>query len=323
MIASRIRSQALCLLVAIAPPILAADAYPTKPVHIIVPFAAGGPTDTQARWAAQQLSTALGQPFIVENRASAGGVPATSFVAKAAPDGYTLLAGNPGPITIAPNVRSNLGYTLKDLAPVYLIARTPSCLAVRKDLPARDFAELVTLAKDKPGGLNYGTPGIGTVGHLTFELIASRADIKLKHIPYRGAAQANTDLLGGTLDMALIQVGPCAALVKEGKVRALAITSGKRNPLLPEVPTLAESGLPGFDISNWNGVLAPAGTPVPVLEKLRDVMARQIATPEARELFKQQGYEAGEESLDAYGRFLTDETERWGEVAKKAHVHID
>ena len=297
-----------------------ADTWPAHTVRIIVPFVAGGPTDTQARWAAQQLTTALGQTFIVENRGAAGGTPGTLFVAKSAPDGYTLLAANPGPLTVGPQLRAT-GYSLKDLAPIVLIARTPSCIAVRASLPPKDFRQLVALAKSEPGRLSYGSPGIGTVGHLTTELIASRADITLNHIPYRGAAQVTTDLIGGTIDISVMQVGTCAPLVKKGSVRALAVTSLARSPLMPDVPTLAESGLAGFDTSNWNGLMAPAGTPPAILQKIADVIARQLKTGDARDWLGTQGFVPSGETLGNFGAFLDDETRRWGTIIKAAGIH--
>jgi tripartite-type tricarboxylate transporter receptor subunit TctC len=298
-------------------------AYPNRPIHIIVPFVAGGPTDIQARWAGQQLTTALGQPVIVENKAAAGGVPATAAVLKGPADGYTLLAANPGPITIAPSVRANIGYTLKDVAPILLIAKTPSCIAVRTALPAKDFRQFVALAKSQPGVINYGSPGIGTVGQLTVELISTQAGIKLNHIPYRGAAQYVADLVGGQLDLATVQLAACVPLQKQGKLTALAVTSLKRSPLLPDVPTLAESGLAGFDTNNWNGLLAPAGTPPAILKKIRDVVAEQMATPAAQDWFHEQGYESGTESLEAYGGFLDVETQRWARIAKAANIKAE
>ncbi len=297
-----------------------AAGYPDHPIRLIVPFTAGGPTDVQARWAAMQIGQALGQPVVVENRGAAGGVPATGFVAHALPDGYTLLAANPGPLTVAPNVRKDLGYALKDLAPIVLIAKAPSCLAVRSALPAHDFRELVSLAKTKPGGLTYGSPGIGTVGHLTTELIASQAGIVLRHIPYRGASQVTNDLIGGQIDASVMQVGTCAPLVRQGKVRALAVTSTKRSPLLPDVPTLAEAGLKDFETSNWNGLLAPAGTPPEIVRRLRDIVTRALGTPDAHRWFLDQGYEPSGESLDAFGSFLEAETARWGRIAKSADI---
>jgi tripartite-type tricarboxylate transporter receptor subunit TctC len=313
---------AACALVAHTVTHAQSGPWPNHAVRIIVPFVAGGPTDAQARWAAQQLTTALGQPFIVENRAAAGGVPATLYVAKSPADGYTLLAANPGPLTVSPHLKAT-GYTLKDLAPILLIAKTPSCLAVSAHIAPKDFKEFVALAKSKPGQINYGSPGVGTVGHLTTELIATQAGIKLNHIPYRGAAQVTTDLVGGTLDMTVMQVGTCIPLVKQGKVHALAVTSLTRAPQLPDVPTLAESGLPGFDTNNWNGLLAPAGTPPAIVKKIADAVGKQLTTPEAKTWLDEQGYAPAKETMGAFGSFMNAETARWGEIVKAANIKAE
>ncbi len=299
---------------------LFAQGYPARPIHIIVPLAPGGPTDVQARWAAQQLG-ALGQPVIVENRATAGGVPGTDAVAKAAPDGYTLLAGNPGPLTIAPAVVANLPYdTLRDLAPIALIAKSASCLCVTPSLPVKDLQEFIAYAKARPGKVNFGTPGVGTVGHLAIELFASMAGIRMNHVPYKGAAQFTVDLLNGTLDIAQVQFAQSIPLVKSGKLRALGVTSRNRQPLLPDVPTIAEQGLKDFESTNWNGVLAPAGTPRAVLVQLSDVIAKALATPEARETFVGQGHEIGGLVLEDYAAFIRAEMEKWANVARIANI---
>ena len=196
----------LVLLLVLIAPCAFSQSYPSKPIHIIVPLAAGGPTDVQARWAAQQLGSAFGQPVIVENRATAGGVPGTDAVAKAAPDGYTLVAGNPGPLTIAPAVVANLPYDpLRDFAPIVLIAKSASCLCVTPTLPVKNLAEFIAYARARPGKVNFGTPGVGTVGHLAIELFASMAGIRMNHVPYKGAAQFTVDLLNGNLEIAQVQ----------------------------------------------------------------------------------------------------------------------
>ena len=298
-----------------------AQRYPTKPIRIVVPFAPGGPTDVQARWAAQQLTAAFGEPVIVENRPGAGGVTGTEAVVKSAPDGYTLLAGNPGPLTIAPSVHAQLPYdTLRDLAPIILIAKSASCLCVRPDLPAKDIDELVALAKARPGRLNYGSPGVGTVGHLATELFAAQVGIKLNHIPYKGAAPYTVDLVNGNIDIALMQFAGAVPLLKQGKLRALGVTSRTRSALLPEVPTLAEQGLADYQSYNWNGVLAPAGTPSAVLARIYDILAKQLATPAARELFLAQGHELGGIGLDDYAAFIRAEIGRWAQAAATAGV---
>ena len=295
--------------------------YPARPVRIIVPFVPGGPTDIQARWAGQQLNAALGQAFIVDNRGGAGGVPGTEAVVKSAPDGYTLLAGNPGPLTIAPSVRAQMPYdTLRDLAPIMLIARSASCLCIHPSLPVKGVKDFVALAKARPGKINYGSPGIGTVGHLATELFATQAGVTLNHVPYKGAAQYTIDLLAGHIELAVIQFAGCAPLLKEGKLRALGATSLKRTPLLPALPTIAEQGLPGFVSYNWNGMLAPAATPRAIVVRIHEILSRQLATPENQELFIRQGHEPGGDTPEDYAAFIRAEIEKWSRVAKAAGI---
>ena len=299
----------------------AAQSYPTKPVRIIVPFPPGGPTDTQARWAAQQLNAALRQPIIAENRPGAGGITGTEVAAKSAPDGYTLLAGNPGPVTIAPIVRAKLAYDpARDLAPVMLIAKSASCLCMHPSLPAKGLKEFVKLARAQPGRINYASPGVGTVGHLAIEFFASQAGVKLNHVPYKGAAQYVVDLLAGNIEVAQIQFAMSSGLVNQGKLKPVGVTSRIRTPLMPDVPTLAEQGLKGFESYNWNGVLAPAGTPPAVISRIYEVLSKALSTPEARQLFVSQGHEIGNLGPDQYGAFLKAETQKWAEVAKKAGI---
>jgi tripartite-type tricarboxylate transporter receptor subunit TctC len=298
-----------------------AQTYPAKPVRIIIPFAPAGPTDNQARWAAQQLNAAFGQVVIADNRPGAGGVPGTELVVKSPPDGYTLLAGNPGPLTIAPAVRAQMPYdTLRDLAPIVLIAKSASCLCAHPSLPVKGVRDFIPFAKARPGRVNYGTPGVGTVGHLATELFATEAGIKLNHVPYKGAAQYTVDLLAGNIEVAINQFAIAAPLVKQGKVRCLGVTSLERTPLMPDVPTIAEQGLKGFVSYNWNGILAPAGTPKAVIARVHEVVAKALKTPEARELYSNQGHEIGGLNPDEYAAFIRAETEKWARVAKKAEI---
>jgi tripartite-type tricarboxylate transporter receptor subunit TctC len=298
-----------------------AQNYPAKAVRIIVPFAPGGPTDIQARWAGQQLNAALGQAFIIDNRGGAGGVPGTEMVVKAAPDGYTLLAGNPGPLTIAPSVRAQMPYdTLRDLAPIMLIARSASCICVHPSLPVKGVKDFTAFAKARPGKLNYGSPGVGTVGHLATELFATQAGVKLNHVPYKGAALYTIDLLAGHIELAIIQFAGCAPLLQQGKLRALGATSQKRTPLLPDLPTIAEQGLAGFSSYNWNGMLAPAATPKAIVVRIHEILAKQLATPENQQLFIGQGHEPGGDTPEEYAAFIRAETEKWSKVAKAANI---
>lgn len=298
-----------------------AQNFPTKPIRIIVPFVPAGPTDNQARWAAQQLTAAMGQQVIVDNRPGAGGVPGTEAVVRSAPDGYTLLAGNPGPLTIAPSVRAQMPYDpLRDLAPIVLIARSASCICLHPSLPAKNVKEFVALAKAQPGKINYGTPGVGTVGHFATELFSFQAGVKLNHIPYKGAAQYTADLIAGHIELAINQFAISAPLVNAGKVRCLGATSRERSPLLPNIPTIAEQGIKDFESYNWNGVLAPTGTPPAIISRIADIVSKQLATTEGRALYAGQGHEASGITTTAYGDFMKAETEKWAKIAKVANI---
>lgn len=298
-----------------------AQTYPNRATKIIVPFVAGGPTDVQARWAAQQLNTALGQPFIIENRVGGGGVPGVEAVVKSPADGYTLLAGNPGPLTVAPAVRASMPYqTSKDLAPIMLIARTASCISIHPSIPANNVKEFVAYVKANPGKVNYGSPGVGTVGHLSIELFATQAGIKINHIPYKGASQYQNDLIAGHIQLAQIQLANCLPLLKQGKIKTIGITAEKRNALAPDVPTIAEQGLPGYQSYNWNGLLAPAATPNAIITKLYAILSKQLATKENQELFTSQGFEPSNFTPEEFATFIQLETEKWAKVAKIADI---
>jgi len=298
-----------------------AQTYPAKAIRMIVPFAPGGPTDVQGRWAAQQLNAAFGQPVIVDNRGGGGGVPGTDAVVKAAPDGYTLLAGNPGPLTISPSVNPKLPYdTLRDLVPIMLIAKSASCLAIHPSLPTKGVKEFTALAKSKPGMINYGSPGVGTVGHLATELFATQVGIQLNHVPYKGAALYTIDLIAGHIQLAIIQFAGCAPLIKERRLRAIGATSEKRTHLLPDLPTVAEQGVPGFVSYNWNGVLAPAGTPKAIITRIHDILSKQLATREAQELYLSQGHEPGGGDPEEFAAFIRAEIQKWAKVAKAANI---
>jgi tripartite-type tricarboxylate transporter receptor subunit TctC len=305
---------------AIAP--AAAQTYPAKTVRIIVPFAPAGPTDNQARWAAQQLNAATGQNFIAENRPGAGGVLGTEIAAKAAPDGYTLVAGNPGPLTIAPSARTQVPYeTLRDLAPIVLIAKSASCVCAHPSLPVKGVKDFIAFAKARPGRINYGTPGVGTVGHFATELFATSIGVKLNHVPYKGAAQYTVDLVAGNIEIALNQFAISTPLVKSGKVRCLGVTSSQRTHMLPDIPTIAEQGVKGFSSYNWNGLLAPAGTPQAAIARIHQVISGALKSAEAREYFvEKQGHEIAGLDPQEYAAFLKAETQKWAQVAQKAGI---
>ena len=309
---------ALC---ATAIPFVHAQNYLNKPVRIIVPFAPGGPTDIQGRWAGQQLNAALGQAFIIDNRGGGGGMPGTEMVVKAPPDGYTLLAGNPGPLTVAPSVRDKMPYdTLRDLAPIMLIARSASCVAIHPSLPVKGVKDFIPFAKARPGKINYGSPGVGTVGQFATELFATQAGIKLNHIPYKGAALYTIDLIAGHIELAVVQFAGCAPLLQQGKLRAIGATSTKRSPLIPNLPTIAEQGMPGFESYNWNGMLAPVATPKAVIARIHEILSKALATPENQQLFLGQGHEPGGDTPEEYAAFIRAETEKWAKVAKAANI---
>jgi tripartite-type tricarboxylate transporter receptor subunit TctC len=301
-----------------------AQGYPTRAVRIVVPFVPAGPTDINARMVAQKLTEAWGHAFVVENRGGAGGVLGTDIVAKAAPDGYTLLGANPGPLTIAPSLNPKLPYDpARQLAPVMLVTNTSSVLTVHPSVPAKSVKELIALAQARPSKLTYGTPGIGTVSHLTWELFAHRAGVRLVHVPYKGSAQSTNDFLAGQIDLRSFSTPAVLPLLKSGKARVIGINSLKRSALMPEVPTLDESGLPGFESANWNGIMAPAGTPRDIIMKLHDEIQHRVIKSELREQLIRDGYEIAGLGPEEFGVFMKLETGKWAKVIKMANVKID
>lgn len=301
-----------------------AQSYPSKVIRIIVPFVAGGPTDINARMVAQKLTDAWGQSVIVDNRPSAGGLLGTELVAKAPPDGYTLLGANPGPLTVAPSLNPKLAYDpVRQLTPVILVTNTTSVLAVHPSIPVKSIKDLIALAKQKPGRLTYGTPGVGTVGHLTWEQFAHQAGVVLMHIPYKGTAQATTDFLGGQLDLRSFSVPFALPLIKAGKARILGINSLKRSPLMPDVPTVDEAGLKGFESGNWNGIMAPAGTPRDIIARLYDEITRRIIKSDTRELLIRDGYEVTGLGPEEFAAYMQRETAKWAGIIKTANIKLE
>jgi tripartite-type tricarboxylate transporter receptor subunit TctC len=291
---------------------------------MIVPFPAGGGYDFLGRLYAAKMSEAWGQPVLVENRPAAGGVPATEFVAKAPPDGYTLLGANPGPLTVAPHIRSNLGYDpMKDLLPIVLVTTTTSAVVVHPLVPARSVKELIALARKNPGKLSFGSPGVGTVGHLTMELFNSMAGLKMVHVPYKGVAPAQVDLLAGHIDVITMSIPNALDFMKQGRVRTLGVNGLQRSPSLPDTPTVAEAGLAGFESRNFNGIMGPAGMARDQVLRINAEVNKRVLSPEGREQLAAVGYDVAGGSPEDFGAFLKREYEKWGRVVRAANVKAE
>jgi len=315
---------ALCLGVPVfAPAFAQAQAYPTKPVKLVVPYPPGGPTDIVARLVAQKLSDAMGQQFIIDNRPGAGGNPGAELVARSPADGYTLVVATTAH-AINPSLFKNLGYSLsKDFAPVSQLTSGPLVIVANPQLPAKNVAELIALAKSKPGELNFASSGNGQSTHLSAELFAAMAGVKMNHIPYKGSAPALTDTMGGQTQLMFDTMLSAMPHVKAGKLKALAVTSATRSPVAPDLPTVAESGLPGYEAIAWNGLLAPAGTPPEVLARLSAELKKVLAAPDVKDKFEAQGFAAAWNSPDDFGRFLTAEVDKWAKVVKVSGAKVD
>ena len=301
-----------------------AQTYPTKPIRLVVPFPPGGATDILARDVAQKLTEAWGQSVIVDNRPGAGGNIGSELVAKSAPDGYTLEMGTVGTHAINASLYAKMPYDhVKDFTPVILVAGVPNVLVVNPAVPANSVAELVAYAKANPGKLNFASSGNGTSIHLSGELFKVMAGVQITHIPYKGSAQALQDLLAGQVQLMFDNLPPSLPQIKAGKLRALAVTSATRAPALPDVPTLAESGLPGFEASSWFGILAPAGTPAPIVAKLNAEVANWLATPEAKEKLLKQGANPAGGTPQDFAKHIAAETAKWAKVVKDSGAKID
>jgi tripartite-type tricarboxylate transporter receptor subunit TctC len=302
----------------------AAQNYPERVVRIVNPYPPGGSVDVMARILAQKLSDNLGQQFIVENRSGGGGNTGSDFVAKAEPDGYTLLFTAPGPLTVNQTLYSKLSFDpATDFAPIGLFATAPIVLIVNPAVPAKDVRELIALAKKEPGKINFASAGNGTTNHLSGELFKSMAQIDIVHVPYRGAGPAMNDLVGGHVQMFFDLMPVVLPQIAAGKVRALANAGARRPAALPNVPTVAEQGLAGFDASSWYGLVAPAKTPEPVLAKLRDEVAKALKTPDMVARIHELGSEPGTVSGKDFGAFLAAETRKWAEVIRASGAKAD
>jgi tripartite-type tricarboxylate transporter receptor subunit TctC len=317
-------ASALALATLLLPSTLFAQAYPSKPVRWIVPYAAGGSADTRARQIAQELTKLWGQPIIIENKPGAGAVPGTDLIAKAVPDGYTIGMGNLAPLAVNPTLFKSLPYDpIKDLAPVVLLEKGPLVLMVNPSLPAKSVAELIALAKARPGALSFASSGNGGSHHLSGEMFKAMAGIDINHIPYKGGAPAASDLLGGHVSMMFELMYSGLPAVKSGKLRALAVTSSQRLPILPDVPTMAEAGLPGFESSNWQGIVMPAATPRNIVTKINADTVKVLNMPEVREKIVAQGNQVGGGTPEEFGALIRAETAKWGKVVREAGVRAD
>jgi tripartite-type tricarboxylate transporter receptor subunit TctC len=297
--------------------------YPVKPIKLVVPFAAGGPIDVMGRLVAQALSSALGQQVVVDNRPGASGAIGTRAAAAAEPDGHTLLIGSVTTLATGPLIAKNVGYDpLKDFAPVALVASTPFALVVAPSVPAHTPQEFIAYARANPGKLNFGTP-IGTLAHLTGELFRIRTGIDVVVIPYKGAATAVTDILGGQVDMTFEPTSVLVAHIHEGKVRPLAVTAASRSRQLPEVPTMIESGLAGFTSYSWTGLLAPAGTPSWIVDRLNAVINQALQSPDMNSNLGRLGAEAKVGSPQDFAGFIAEETQKWGAIVTSSGVKLD
>ena len=301
-----------------------AQSYPTKPVRMLVGFPPGGPTDIVARTLAPKLTEALAQPVVVDNRAGAGGVLATEQVAKASPDGYTLLVGTIGGIAVAMSLIPNRGYdTLRDLAPITQAVTVTNLLVVHPSVPAKNVKELLAIARARPGKLNYASSGNGTVTHLAGELFKLMGKVDIVHIPFKGGAPALTALLSGEVDMSYENSLVVTPHVKAGKVRALAVTGRKRSQLMPELPTISESGLPGYEASGWYGLFAPAATPKAVIARVSGEAVKALRMPDVVRTLSSQGAEPVGNTPEEFTAFVKSEIEKWARLVKLAHMKAD
>jgi tripartite-type tricarboxylate transporter receptor subunit TctC len=312
------------MLLLVAPAVPYCQGYPSKPIRIVVPFVPGGNIDITARTIAPGLMEVLGQPVIVENRSGAGGRIGSAQVAKSPPDGYTLLLGAPGTLVTNPVFHDDIEYQpLRDFVYTSRIALVSSALIVHPSMPVRSVKELIAFAKARPGELFMGSAGQGSGTHLMGELFQSMARVKFTHVPYKGGAAASVAILSGQVHLAFDQVSSCGPFIKAGRLRALAVTTPQRSKLLPEIPTIDESGLRGYDYSTWTTLGIPAATPREAVQKLRDAVDAVIAQPRTREAFEKLGAEVVPNSAEEFTRRLREDLARWARIRKETGIKID
>jgi len=312
-------SAAICV-----PSPAAAQPYPSKPIRFVVPYPAGGPLDTIARLLSQKVSESVKQPVVVDNKPGAGGNIGADMVAKAAPDGYTILMGAVATHAINPVLYASIPFDpARDFVPVTQVASTPNVLVVHPSIPALTVREFIAYAKRNPGKLNFGSGSTGSAGHLAGELFKSMAGVDMTHIPYKGAAPAMQDLIGGQIQLMFDNLASSLGQVRAGKVKALAVTTAKRTALAPELPTIAESGLPGFDISTWFGIFAPAGTPREALDRLHAEFTRALAAPDVRERILALGAEPVGNRPEEFAAYIREEAAKYARLVKASGAKVD
>jgi tripartite-type tricarboxylate transporter receptor subunit TctC len=300
-----------------------AQAYPTRPIRMLVPFAAGGTVDIVARLLGAKLAEQLGQPFIVENRGGAGGTIATAMLAKSPGDGYTLMTMHQG-LAFNAGLYANLPYdTLRDLAPIASVGATPNVLVVTEALPVKTLQEFLAYARADPGHIAYGSGGIGSAGHLSVELLQSLTGTKLTHVPYKGSGPALTDLIGGQIQAMLLTMPAAMPFVKGGKVRTIATSGARRSPALPELPTIAEAGVPGYEYMPWYGVFGPAALPKPLAARLNQAINKTLAEAEVRDRLAQQGLEIQAMTSEQFAELVRADVAKWGKIIRDLGVRAD
>ena len=308
-----------------APGAFAAGAqYPTKPVRFVITFPAGGPTDVVVRLVGQRLTEEWGQPMIIDNRGGAGGIVGTEIVAKAAPDGYSFLVGTAGGMTINPALQSKLVYDpFRDFTPVGMLVMNPQILVAHPSVAAKNVKELVALAKSKPGQLNFASAGTGTATHLGLELLKLTTGLDAVHVPYKGGAPATTDLIAGQVQLLWVSIPSVLPHVKGGRLRALAVSTAKRSASAPDVPTVAESGYPGFEYSNWNALFAPAKTPAAIVRRVNASVVKALSEADVAQKLSSQGADPAPGTPEELARYMRNDHERWKKVIKSAGIKPD
>lgn len=301
-----------------------ADTYPARAIHLVVPFPPGGPADIVARPLADRLTAALGQPVVVLNKPGASGTIGAAFVAKAEPDGYTLLLGTSNELTMAPGLYAKLPYDpARDFAPITTVILFPNVLVVNKNLPVRSAGELVALTRAQPGKISYGTSGTGSTNHLTTELYRASTQVEVNYVPYRGGAPAMTDLLGGQIHAMFATMPSSAGLINSGSIRALMVTDTKRWPAIPDVPSATEAGMPDIKVISFNGVLAPSGTSRPIVQRLHDEIVRIMNTAAMTKLMSEQAGEVSTSTPEQFSEILKADFDKWLSVIKTNGIHVD